>query len=99
MITENVLKVNKKMLDNVLDGSYNVLIAIDRGCDEGVNGLLEDIKKDIAELVSAAVILSSEDRAVLLCSANALKTRKEIEEARKLSEKSEWEKEVSWQRK
>ena len=52
------------------------------------NTALQQQQKEIAELVSAAVVLSSEDRAVLLCSANALKTRKEIEESRKLADKS-----------
>lgn len=47
------------------------------------NSELKQKQQEIAELVSTAIILSSEDRAVLLCSANALKTRKEIEEARK----------------
>lgn len=47
------------------------------------NTALKQQQQEIAELVSTAIVLSSEDRAVLLCSANALKTRKEIEEARK----------------
>lgn len=47
------------------------------------NTALTQQQKEIAELVATAVLLSKEDRAVLLCSANALKTRKEIEEARK----------------
>lgn len=52
-----------------------------------VKRVISKQQKDIAELVSTAIALSDEDRAVLICSANTLMARKQIEEARKLAEK------------
>ena len=46
-------------------------------------------QEEIKEFVSTLLLLSKEDRAILLSNANALKVRRDIEKARKWGEKNE----------
>ena len=47
------------------------------------NALPEDEQEEIKEFVSILLLLSKEDRTVLLSNASALKLRRDIERARK----------------
>ncbi len=44
--------------------------------------ITQDEREEIKELVSVFILLSKEDRAVLLSNANAFKVRRDIEKAR-----------------
>lgn len=49
--------------------------------------LSKDESEEIKELVSVFILLSKEDRAVLLSNANAFKVRRDIEKARAAEQK------------
>ncbi len=49
--------------------------------------ITENEREEIKELVSVFILLSKEDRAVLLSNANAFKVRRDIEKARAAEQK------------
>lgn len=49
--------------------------------------ITKDEREEIKELVSVFILLSKEDRAVLLSNANAFKVRRDIEKAREAKQK------------
>jgi ubiquitin C-terminal hydrolase len=46
------------------------------------SAISEEMQNDIKEFVSIVLLLSKEDRAILLSNANALKVRRDLEKAR-----------------
>lgn len=51
--------------------------------------ITQDEREEIKELVSVFILLSKEDRAVLLSNANAFKVRRDIEKARETEQKGD----------
>lgn len=79
------------MLDIVLEVPYYVLIdnrkEVKSMTDVKEMVISKDEKEDIKKLVSMLLILSKEDRAILLSNANAFKARRDIEVARESDRK------------